>query len=100
VVGTYEDSDLNGGRDNILIDFDYFDAARVADKGTAKHFKVTVEDPAEAALVADEIDRRSANSANETRSESMRELAQSQLQSIGDLNFLIRSTIAASLAGR
>lgn len=95
VVGTYEDSDLNGGRDNILIDYDYFDAARVADKGTVKHFKVTVEDPSQAALVADEIDRRSANSANETRTESMRELAQSQLQSIGDLNFLIRSIVAA-----
>jgi putative ABC transport system permease protein len=95
VVGTYEDSDLNGGRDNILIDYDYFDTARVADKGTVKHFKVTVEDPSQAALVADAIDRRSANSANETRTESMRELAQSQLQSIGDLNFLIRSIVAA-----
>jgi putative ABC transport system permease protein len=95
VVGTYDDSDLNGGRDNILIDYDYFDTARVADKGTVKHFKVTVEDPSQAALVADAIDRRSANSANETRTESMRELAQSQLQSIGDLNFLIRSIVAA-----
>jgi putative ABC transport system permease protein len=63
-----------------------------------KHFKVTVTDPSLAGSVADEIDRRFANSASETRTESMRELAQSQLQTIGDLNFLIRSIVAAVFA--
>jgi len=95
VVGTYADSDLGGGGDTLLINYDYFDEARVESKGTVKHFKVAIADPALAATVADEIDRRFANSANETRTESMRELAQSQLQSIGDLNFLIRSIVAA-----
>jgi putative ABC transport system permease protein len=95
VVGTYTDSDLGGGGDTLLINYDYFDEARVEDKGTVKHFKVAIADPAMAATVSDEIDRRFANSASETRSESMRELAQSQLQSIGDLNFLIRSIVAA-----
>jgi putative ABC transport system permease protein len=47
--------------------------------------------------VADEIDRRFANSSNETKSESLRELAQLQLQSIGDLNFLIRAIVGAVL---
>jgi putative ABC transport system permease protein len=95
VVGTYDDSDLGGGGDTLLINYDYFDEARLENKGTVKHFKVAIADPAMAATVADEIDRRFANSANETRTESMRELAQSQLQSIGDLNFLIRSIVAA-----
>jgi len=98
VVGTYQDSDLNGGSDNMLINYDYFDAARLTDKGTVKHFKVEISDPSVAVAVADAIDRRFANSANETRTESMRELAQSQLQSIGDLNFLIRSIVAAVVA--
>ena len=47
--------------------------------------------------VADEIDRRFANSSRETRTESLRELAQSELQSIGDLNFLIRAIVSATL---
>jgi putative ABC transport system permease protein len=47
--------------------------------------------------VADAIDRRFANSSSETRTESLRELAQSQLQSIGDLNFLIRAILSAVL---
>jgi putative ABC transport system permease protein len=88
---------LGGGSDTLLINYDYFDEARLADKGTVKHFKVAVSDPALAVAVTDEIDRRFANSANQTLTESMRELAQSQLQSIGDLNFLIRSIVAAVL---
>jgi putative ABC transport system permease protein len=97
VVGTYTDSDINGGTDGILINYDYYDEARLAGKGTVKHFNVAVSDPRLAVTVADEIDRRFANSSNETRTESLRELAQSQMQSIGDLNFLIRAIVSAVL---
>jgi putative ABC transport system permease protein len=97
VVGTFGDSDLGSGTDNILINFAYLDAARLVGQGTVQHFNVAVSDPNLAVAVADEIDRRFANSANETRTESLRELAQSQMQSIGDLNFLIRAIIGAVL---
>src|SRR5271155_1528607 len=97
VVGTYTDADLGGGNDNILINYFYFDEARVAGRGTVAHFNVAASDPKLAVTVADEIDRRFANSANETRTESLRELAQSQMQSIGDLNFLIRAIVSAVL---
>ncbi|HME41094.1 MAG TPA: ABC transporter permease [Steroidobacteraceae bacterium] len=97
VVGTYTDSDLGAGGDALLINFDYFDAARLAGKGTVKHFNAAISDPKLAATVGDSIDRRFANSANATQSESLRELAQSQMQSIGDLNFLIRSIVSAVL---
>ena len=94
VVGTYTDSDVGGGSDVILINYDYFDEARVAGRGTVKHFNVAVFDPTLAATVAEDIDRRFANSSNETRTESLRELAQSQMQAIGDLNFLIRAIVS------
>jgi putative ABC transport system permease protein len=97
VVGTYTDADLNGGTDGILINYDYYDEARLLGKGTVKHFNVAVSDPKLAVTVADEIDRRFANSSNETRTESLRELAQSQMRSIGDLNFLIRAIVSAVL---
>jgi putative ABC transport system permease protein len=97
VVGTYTDSDIGGGRDVILINYDYFDEARLAGKGTVQHFNVAVSDPRQAVTVADAIDRRFTNSSNETRTESLRELAQSQMQSIGDLNFLIRAIVGAVL---
>jgi len=96
-VGTYTDADLGGANDTILINYSYFDEARVSGKGTVKHFNVAASDPKLAVTVADAIDRRFANSSSETRTESLRELAQSQLQSIGDLNFLIRAIVSAVL---
>jgi putative ABC transport system permease protein len=97
VVGTYTDSDVGGGRDTLLINYAYFDEARFAGRGTVNHFNVAISDPKLAVNVADEIDRRFANSANATQTDSLRELAQSQLQAIGDLNFLIRSIVSVVL---
>lgn len=97
IVGTYDDDDVGGGDNTILINYDYFDEGRLVGKGTVSHFNVAVNDPRQAVAVADAIDRRFANSANETKTESLRELAQSQLQSIGDLNFLIRAIVSAVL---
>jgi putative ABC transport system permease protein len=97
VVGTYTDSDVAGGSDVILINYDYYDEARLAGKGKVSHFNVAVFDPRQAVKVADAIDRRFTNSSNETRTESLRQLAQSQMQSIGDLNFLIRAIVGAVL---
>jgi putative ABC transport system permease protein len=97
LVGTFTDSDLGAGGDVIMINYDYFDEARLAAKGTVKHFNVALADPRRAAAVADEIDGRFANSANETQTESLRELGQSELQAIGDLNFLIRAIVGAAV---
>jgi putative ABC transport system permease protein len=62
------------------------------------HFNVAVTDPSLAVQVADAIDRRFANSSHETKTESLRELAQTQVQQIGDLDFLIRAVVSAVLA--
>ena len=62
------------------------------------HFNVAVSDPKLAASVADAIDARFANSSHETKTESLREMAQASLQSIGDFDFLIRAVVGAVLA--
>ena len=97
IVGTYTDTDVAGGSDIILIQYDYFDEARALGKGSVFHFNASIFDPRQAASVADAIDRRFANSTNATKTESLRELAQMQLQSIGDLDFLIRAVVSAVL---
>jgi putative ABC transport system permease protein len=97
VVGTYTDSDVAGGSDVILIQYDYFDEARLLGTGRVSHFNAAIVDPHQAAAVADAIDRRFANSTNATQTESLRELAQLQLKSIGDLDFLIRAVVSAVL---
>src|SRR5262249_34976748 len=86
---------LEGGN-FILINNAYFDEARQSSKGTVRRFIVTVSDPKRALAVADSIDRLFGNSADETRTESFRELAQSQMQLIGNLDFAIRAIVGAA----
>ena len=97
LLGTFTDSDVGGAGDKILINYDYLNEARLLGKDTVQHFNVLVADPHQSVPVADAIDARFANSSHETKSESIRELAQTQLQSIGDLNFLIRAIVGAVL---
>ncbi|MGH8287564.1 MAG: ABC transporter permease [Steroidobacteraceae bacterium] len=98
MVGTFTDSDISGGNINSLINYDYWNEARASGKDTVNHFNVLIADPRAAATVSDAIDARFANSPNETRSESIREMAQENLQSIGNLEFLIRAVVAAVMA--
>ena len=97
VVGTFTDSDIGGGRYIVIVSYPYFDEARAQKKGTVNHFNVAITDPRLAAQVADAIDARSANSSHETKTESLRELAQANMQAIGDFDFLIRAVVGAVL---
>lgn len=98
VVGTFTDSDVAVSRYKILVDYAYWDEGRASGKGNVNHFNVAVTDANLAVAVADAIDRRFANSSHETKTESLRELAQQQVQQIGDLDFLIRAVVGAVLA--
>jgi putative ABC transport system permease protein len=98
VVGTFTDSDVAVSRYKVLANYAYWDEARASGTGNVNHFNVAVTDPNQAVPVADAIDRRFANSSHETKSESLRELAQQQVQQIGDLDFLIRAVVSAVLA--
>jgi putative ABC transport system permease protein len=97
VVGTFTDDDVAVGRYKILMHYDYYDESRATGTGTVNHFNVAVTEPNLAVPVADAIDRHFANSSHETKTESLRELAQTQVQQIGDLDFLIRAVMGAVL---
>ena len=77
--------------------YPFFDEARALKKGTVNHVNVLVSDPKLANRVADAIDARFANSSHETKTESLREMAQSSMQAIGDFDFLIRAVVGAVL---
>ena len=83
--------------DFMIVNYDYFDAARLEHKGRITQFFVKVSDPKQAAAMADAIDALFANSSDETRTQSKREMAQSQFQAIGDLDFIVSSISAAVL---
>jgi len=98
IVGTFTDTDVAVSRYKILVNYTYYDQARATGTGNVNHFNVAVTDASLAVPVADAIDKRFANSSHETKTESLRELAQAQVQQIGDLDFLIRAVVSAVLA--
>jgi putative ABC transport system permease protein len=81
----------------IVANYTYLDETRALDKGTVSKFFVSIADPRQAALMSAAIDRTLANSPNPTKTLSVHEIAQQNLQSIGDLDFLIRSVVSAVL---
>jgi putative ABC transport system permease protein len=97
VVGKFTPHEVGGGG-YIVGNYTYLDEARVANKGTVRNFYVVVSDPAHAQIVAEAIDRLFTNSPSRTSTASLRENAQQAMQSIGDLNFVIRTVVTAVFA--
>ena len=96
IVGMMTDHETGEGG-FIVTNYTYLDESRASNKGTVRNFYVVASDPMHAGEVSSAIDRAFANSPNETQTQSFRELRQQQLQSIGDLNFAIRSIVSAVL---
>jgi putative ABC transport system permease protein len=96
IVGTFSAHEVGQGS-YIVANYTYLDESRAAGKGTVRNFYVVVSDPEQAASVGEVLDRAFANSSNETQTVSFKELAQQQMQAIGDLNFAIRSIVSAVL---
>ena len=96
IVGTFADHEP-GEAGFIVGNYDYLDQGRTLNKGTVRNFYAIIADPKRAAEMSDTIDRAFGNSSNETKTGSLREIAQQQMRAIGDLNFLIRSVVGAVL---
>jgi putative ABC transport system permease protein len=95
VVGIYDVPEKPVLGSFVIMNYAYFDEARFIGNGTVDLYFVRVSDPSEAPAVAQAIDRIFENSAYETRTMTENEFAQSFLQSIGDLDFVVRAVIAA-----
>jgi putative ABC transport system permease protein len=96
VVGTFSARELSQGG-YIVGNYAYLDEARALNKGTVRNYYAVAADPKRASAVTDAIDNAFANSPNETRTASFKELAQQEMQAIGDLDFAIRSIVSAVL---
>jgi putative ABC transport system permease protein len=97
VLGTFTPGDQSLSPDFMLMNYAYFDEARQSDRGTAQQYFIKVADPNQGLSVARAVDKLFANSSDETRTESLREAVQTDLQSIGDLDFVIRAVVGAVL---
>src|SRR5262249_41617407 len=100
IIGVVETKDpaIRAERsDFMMINYDYLEESRFDRKGRVTQFFVKVSDPKQPATMADEMDAMFANSADETRTQSKREIAQAEFQAIGDLSSITRSISAAVL---
>ena len=95
VVGSYDMLDETADADALIANFAYVDEARFANRDTVQVLVAKIDDPGDAAAIGLAIDNAFANSDHETRTQSEADLAASQIQRIGDLNYLARAIIAA-----
>jgi putative ABC transport system permease protein len=97
VTGIYEIKDAHDFSTNVLLNYDYLNEARLADKNTAIQMIVRIRDPDKSAVVASEIDELFANSANQTLTQNEKDFVQSTLAQIGDIGFFVNGIVGAVL---
>ena len=90
-----EDPAVRGNTDVVLINVAYFDEARQSGKGKTGWYIERIADPAGARAIAAEIDRRFANSPDETKTQPEKEFAIGFAKQIGDIGALVVRILAA-----
>ncbi|MGH7485305.1 MAG: ABC transporter permease [bacterium] len=95
VVGIYDVPEKPVMADFVIMNYAYFDEARRIGNGTVDVLFVRVADPNQVPAVAQAIDKLFENSAYETHTMTENEFARSLLQSLGDLDFVVRAIMAA-----
>jgi putative ABC transport system permease protein len=95
IVGIYDVPNQPSGASAAIVNFDYVNEARLADRDTALLFVALADSPAHAPAVAAAIDKAFANSAHETRTQSEGDLFASTIQRIADLDLIVGGVISA-----
>ena len=90
-----EDPAVRGNTDVVLINVAYFDEARQSGKGKTGWYVLRIADPQQARAISAEIDRRFANSPDETKTQPEKEFAIGFAKQIGDVGALVSRILAA-----
>ena len=80
-----------------LANYTFVDELRARDTGTVARFIVRISDPDQATRIAREIETKYANSSAPTHTVTDRSSVESQLQSLGDVNFFVDAIVGAVL---
>jgi putative ABC transport system permease protein len=95
IVGIFSSSGGTLFKNAMLVNFDYVDQGRTSNSGTAPVFVIRIDDPNRANQIAASIDHMFANSAHETKTATVRQIAQNNLKQIGDIGLVINAIVAA-----
>jgi putative ABC transport system permease protein len=95
IVGIYDAPGNPNYGQSFFFNYSYFDEARSFSKGTVGWYIVKVKDPTQAMQVAAAIDKRFANSPDETKTQTEKEFSQSFLKQQADISFIVTSILGA-----
>ncbi|MBX5461392.1 MAG: FtsX-like permease family protein [Steroidobacteraceae bacterium] len=97
IVGTFDVTGTQARADQMWVNYDYFDEARAFGKGTVGGVISVIADPSQATRIAAEIDRRFANSPNETLTRSLGDMIRAEIDQITDIKLIIDVVLSAVL---
>jgi putative ABC transport system permease protein len=95
IVGIFNVPSQPNGANAAIVNIDYLNEARLADRDTSLLYIALAESAARAGAVGRAIDARFANSTYETRTQSEGDLVSSQLQRIADIDLIVGGIIGA-----
>jgi putative ABC transport system permease protein len=97
IVGIYDVPSAPVEASRIVINYDYFDEARLTDRGTAWAFILAVDDPVRSAQVCAAVDALFVNSSYETITQDEKAYVQGQLRQLGDVSLMANAIVSAVL---
>jgi putative ABC transport system permease protein len=95
IVGIFDVPAQPNGANAAVVNFDYLNEARLADRDTSLLYIALANTVANAPAVARAIDAKFANSTYETRTQSEGDLVSSQIQRIADIDLIVGGIIGA-----
>jgi putative ABC transport system permease protein len=95
IVGIYDGKEKNTDTTQLFFRYDFFDEARMWNKGQVGWYIVRVKDPAEAPEVAKQIDQEFENSDAETKAEPEGAFLQGWAKQIGDIALITATILSA-----
>jgi len=97
LVGTYDVPNQPASATQLIVNYDFVNEARLANRDTTMVYYLLTRDVASAPGVGLAIDNAFANSSHETRTQSEGDLYTSQIQRIADLDYLVGIILGAVL---
>ncbi len=98
IVGVFDAKDptLSSQQSStIFFHYELFDEARSFGKGNVGWFEERVNDPAQSAVISNQIDALFANSSNETKTQPASEFTMAFIKQFGDIGFVLRAILGA-----
>jgi putative ABC transport system permease protein len=97
IVGVYDIPTEPAQANRLIVNYDYFDEARLLERGTVYAFVADIDAAARSSQICAAIDALFMNSPDETLTQDEKEYVQSQLRQIGDIDFMVNAIVGAVL---